>query len=159
MAKSSAARVSRKQLDRRLAEVAAVVTTPPPRGWVRAIRTALGMSMRQMAERMGSSSPSAVVAIERNESNGAVSLRRLRAAAEALECDLVYVLVPKAGSLDETLRKRADEVAHVLVGQVDRHMLLEDQGVEAKLLKEQADELASDLLQGAPSRLWERLPR
>ena len=158
MATTSAARVSRKHLDRRLAEVAALITAPPPRGWVRAIRTALGMSMRQMAERMGSSSPSAVVAIESNESSGALTLRRLRAAAEALDCDLVYVLVPKAGSLEETLRKRATEVAQTMVGQVDRHMRLEDQGVEESRLREQADDLASDLLRGAPNRLWERLP-
>jgi len=154
---ASAAKISRRQLDRQLEAVFEMATPVPPRGWVRAIRSALGMTMRQMASRMDGSA-SAVAAIEANEASGALTLRRLRAAAEALDCEVFYVLVPKSGSLEATLRRRAEAVAQGAVRHADRHMRVEDQGVDEPRLREHVDDLVADLLREPPARLWDPLP-
>jgi predicted DNA-binding mobile mystery protein A len=70
---------------------------PPPEGWVRHLRDALGMNTRQLAARLGTSRQ-AVLGLEARERRGAITLDTLARAAEALECELRYVLIPR-GSL------------------------------------------------------------
>src|SRR5512140_2671138 len=60
----------------------------PERGWIRAIREAVGMTTGQFAKRLGVAQPR-VAALERAEANEAVTLKSLRQAAEALDCMLV----------------------------------------------------------------------
>lgn len=82
---------------------------PPIRGWIKAIREALGMTSAQFAARLGVKQPS-VVAIEQSEARGSIQLDTLRRAAAALDCTLVYALVPN-GSLEEIVRNRARALA------------------------------------------------
>jgi predicted DNA-binding mobile mystery protein A len=123
----------------------------PARGWVRAIRDALGMSSRQLAARINISQP-AVAQLERSEANGVVQLDTLRRAADALECDLVYVLVPRA-SLDEIVRNRARKVARTDIATVDRTMRLEQQGLTRNQLERRIDNYATRLI--TAGRLWD----
>ena len=123
----------------------------PSHGWVRAIRNALGMSSRQLAERMSISQP-AVVQLERSEADGVIQINTLRRAAEALGCDLVYVLVPRR-SLDEIVRDRARLLALSEVSNVDRTMRLENQGLTPKQLERRVDAHAEKLI--ASGRLWD----
>ncbi len=82
----------RRQLDARLQ---AIPREPPPKGgWIRAIRTALGMTMAQLGQRLRVSAP-AIADLERREANESISVARLRSAADALGCDLQIVLVPR----------------------------------------------------------------
>src|ERR1700730_5246061 len=81
----------------------------PPKGWVRAIRDALGMTTTQLARRIGVSQPR-VVELEQSEVSGSITLHSLQRAAEALGCRVVYALVPDK-PLEITLRRRAEEVA------------------------------------------------
>ena len=91
---------ARKQLDRRLAPLRrAQDLTPPPRGWIRAVRESIGMTMAQLAARTGVSQ-SRITRIEAAEVNSAITLRTLRNIAEGMNCELVYALVPH-GSLDK----------------------------------------------------------
>lgn len=122
---------------------------------MRSIRVALGMSMRQLALRMGAASPTSVAQIEAGELSGGVTLRSLQAAAAALDCDLVYGLVPRQASLSETLAEQARRVARRAVVQADRHMVLEDQGVEDLRSAELVEELADQLVRGSTRKLWE----
>jgi predicted DNA-binding mobile mystery protein A len=92
----------------------------PPRGWIRAIRDALGMSGVQFAKRLRIR-PQSVEALEKSEASGAIQLKTLRRAAEALDCTLVYALVPNtslAGAVDTRARKIAmrdlSRVAHTM---------------------------------------------
>ena len=89
---------------------------PPDGGWVRTIREALGMSQRQLAERMGVSKTT-VNSAERNEARGTIRMDSLVALASGLECDLVYALVPRE-SLSATLSARAGrkQSGHALGG-------------------------------------------
>lgn len=124
----------------------------PPRGWINEIRTALGLTAAQLGVRMGVSQ-AGVSQLERREAEGGVTLNSLRAAADALECDLVYALVPRAGSITAMMEKRARAVAAATVGRVSHTMRLEDQAIDAAAMREQVEDLARDLLDD-PRSLW-----
>jgi predicted DNA-binding mobile mystery protein A len=98
---------------------------PPPRGWVRAIRDAIGMSGTQLAVRLGVR-PQSVDALEKSEAAGTIRLETLRRVAEALDCTLVYALVPNT-SLDAAVEARARAIAMRDLARIDHTMRLEDQ--------------------------------
>ncbi|MBD5657472.1 MAG: XRE family transcriptional regulator, partial [Candidatus Eremiobacteraeota bacterium] len=77
------AALARKQLERRLAPLRALMLTAPPKGWIKAIRESLGMTARQLAARMGVA-PSRIPPIEKAEITGTTTLRTLRQAAAAM---------------------------------------------------------------------------
>lgn len=101
----------------------------PPHGWVRAVREALGMSAAVLAARLGVT-PGAVIRLEQSEAADRVRLETLRRAADALGCDLVYLLVPRQ-PLTTVVRERARELAHLQVAAVEQTMRLEDQATGA----------------------------
>lgn len=98
----------------------------PPKGWIRAVRDALGMTGVQLAKRL-KISPQSVVALEKSEKNGAIKVETLRRAAEALGCTLVYALVPNT-SLERAVSDRARKLAMRDLGRVAHTMKLEAQG-------------------------------
>ena len=64
---------ARKALDRRIAHMRPVDRfVVPPKGWVRAIRDAIGMSGLQLARRMGVT-PQSVLNLEQSEAAGICS--------------------------------------------------------------------------------------
>lgn len=95
--------VLRRQLDARLKAIP--LEQPPNRGWIRTIRTALGMTMAQMGKRLGISAPG-IADLESREAKGSISVARLRSAAEALGCDLQIVFVPRV-PLAEMVERQA----------------------------------------------------
>jgi predicted DNA-binding mobile mystery protein A len=107
----------------------------PVRGWIRAIREALGMTAEQLAKRLGVKQPS-VVALEQSEAKGTIELATLRRAAEALDCTLVYALVPNK-PLEQTLRERARLFARRRSEPIEHSMALEDQALEDQALEDQ----------------------
>jgi predicted DNA-binding mobile mystery protein A len=141
-------------LDRRFRAFRALKdTTRPPRGWIRAIRDALGMTSAQFARRMEVSQPR-IIAIEKAEANRAINLKTLERAAEALGCRLVYLFVPEE-ALEETLRSRARNIADKQLSALNQTMHLEDQGVRDKGARNAMRErLIADLVND-PSRLWD----
>ena len=82
---------------------------PPVRGWIKAIREALGMTTAQLAKRLGVRQPS-VVALEQSEARGTIELATLRRVAEALDCTLVYALIPNK-PLEATIREQRSTFA------------------------------------------------
>lgn len=124
----------------------------PGTGWIRAIREASGMSIRQLAERMGASKTTAAT-LERNEAADTVKLSSLRVVAEALDCDLVYALVPRT-SLEDSVRRRARLVAERVVGRVSQSMDLENQAIPVTERERQISDLAEKLWQEMPRELW-----
>ena len=125
----------------------------PDQGWIRAIRESLGMSLRQMAERMGVSKTTAA-ALERSEAADSVKLRSLRAVGDALDCDLIYALVPRT-SLENTVRHRVRLIAERTVGRVSETMELEEEGIPASERDRQIEELALRLWEEMPKELWD----
>ena len=115
----------------------------PLRGWIRAVREALGMSAAALSARL-SITPGAVIRLEQSEAADRIRLDTLRRAADALGCDLVYVLVPRR-PLATVVRERARELAHAQVAAVEQTMRLEDQATgETKALE---DRLTQRLLE------------
>ncbi|ABS70145.1 mobile mystery protein A (plasmid) [Xanthobacter versatilis] len=147
------AALARKQLERRLAPLRGLSLAVPPRGWMKAIREALGMSSRQLAARMGAA-PSRVPAIEKAEVSGATTIRTLREAAAAMNCTFVYAFVP-IKPLDDLLRERAAEKAGRDVTRLDHTMQLENQALLRPDLEDERRRLMEILLADSPRRLWE----
>lgn len=123
----------------------------PERGWIRAIREAIGMTTGQFAKRLGVAQPR-VAALERAEANEVVTLKSLRQAAEALDCVFVYALVPKA-PLEDLVQARARSIAEQQLARTDHTMRLENQGVSRTRLERARDDLVEDILRN-DKRLW-----
>ena len=145
--------MARRTLDARLGK--AVIPEQPPKGWIRAIRDALGMTTTQMAGRMGVAQ-SRIVAIEKEEARKSLTLKTLERAAEALGCTLVYALIPNE-SLEATVETRAREKAQALLKQAGHTMGLEGQPVGKKERDAQLKQLTSELLKGSAARIWDEL--
>jgi predicted DNA-binding mobile mystery protein A len=125
----------------------------PAKGWVRAVRDALGMTTTQLAHRIGVSQ-SRIPELEQAEANGNITLKSLERAAEALGCRVVYVLLPEK-PLAETVRSMAERAADRQLAAVGQTMKLEDQAVQdARARKEQRARLIEQLMQH-PARLWD----
>ena len=99
------------------------------------------MPSTELARRMGLAQ-SRIVRMERAEANGTIQLDTLRRAADALDCDFVYFLVPRK-ALDETVRDRARAKAMATLRPVAHNMRLEDQAVDHA---DQVDDLADQLI-------------
>jgi len=117
------ARAARRALDARLANVDGDAFAPPRRGWIHAVRSAVGMSAAELGCRM-SVSRQAVAAMEASEGAGTVRLETLQRAAEALDCRLVYALVPNT-SLQSTVEAEAGRIVDALAASVAHTMALE----------------------------------
>ena len=144
----------RRQLDSKLKRLERDALLPPKRGWVRAIRTALGMNSRQLAERMDISTGH-LAHIESAEAAGSINMETLRRTADALNCDLVYALVPRAGSLEKALEEQAEKVARVLVQRVATSMALEDQATDTDAQDYLIRDTVSDLTRELRKALWD----
>ena len=144
-----------EQLDKRFAELRPWVrrTARPPRGWVRAIRQALGMTTGQMAKRMAVSQPR-INELEAAEQHGNITLTSLERAAEALGCRVVYLLIPER-PLGETLKARATFVAARRLASVEQTMRLEGQEVSGKKRRQAALDDQVKTLLARPARLWD----
>ncbi len=146
--------LARKQLERRLAPLRkAPDFARPARGWVKAIREALGMTATQLGARI-SVSQSRIARIERDEAEDAVTLATLRRVAEGLDCTLVYALVPNQ-PLDEMLKTRARAAADVQLKRTHHSMRLENQALDKGDLEQERERLAAEIMAGDPRRLWD----
>jgi predicted DNA-binding mobile mystery protein A len=115
---------------------------PPPKGWVRAIRDALGMSGAQLGQRVGVSAQT-VDALEKSESAGTLQLKNLRRLAEAMDCTLVYALVPNR-PLTQMVNERAREIALHDLSRVAHTMRLEAQETGGEGIEDRIDAYIRD---------------
>lgn len=143
-----------RHLDRKLLGLRPLVKTArPPKGWLRAIRNALGMTTAQLARRMGVTQPR-IIELEQSEVSGSVTLHSLQRAAEALGCRVVYAIVPDR-PLADTVRMRAERVADKQLASVRHTMSLEDQAVKGKRAGKELRRQFMDELLRRPARLWD----
>jgi predicted DNA-binding mobile mystery protein A len=96
--------IARQRLDQRLAGLGILIGARPLCGWVNTVRRALGMSTTELGIRM-SISQSRASRLERAEVDETIRVSTLHRAAEALNCELIYVLVPKEPLDDMVLRQ------------------------------------------------------
>lgn len=124
----------------------------PANGWIQTIRESLGMTAVALARRLNVRS-STVHKLEKSEAEEAISLASLRKVAEALGCELHYVLVPRT-SLETKLKDQAKLVAKRNLLPVSHTMALEDQSVTSKEQQAQLELLEKELLDGNWRELW-----
>ena len=145
----------REQLDASLQRFSALLdVTAPPKGWIRAIRDAIGMSARQLANRQGVSQQ-AIARIEREERIGSVTIKTMDRIAENLDCIFVYGFVPRT-SLEETVVQQAKKVATQRLGRASQTMILENQAVDKEESQQVLSDLVDELIRTLPSDLWDR---
>lgn len=150
---NSKRRIGRQRLDQRLSAFIPVSRfAVPPKGWIRAIRDALGMSAVQLGKRLDVK-PQSVADIELSETRGTIQLKTLRRFAEALDCTLVYALVPNS-SLDDTVQKRARAMAREELARIGHSMDLEAQGLSEAEREAQIETYIRDHLEERD--LWDR---
>jgi predicted DNA-binding mobile mystery protein A len=145
--------LARKQLERRLAPLRVASLTPPPRGWIKALRESLGMTARQLAARMGAA-PSRVPVIEKAEVSGATTIKTMRQVAEAMDCTFVYAFVP-ARPLEDVLRRRAEEKVRADIARLDHSMRLENQALRKADLEAERQRMIDLALSGSLRGLWD----
>ncbi len=136
-------------LARHIAEIR--ICDRPSDGWLGAIRKSLGMSVQTLADRMNISQQS-VSKFEKNEVEDSITITSLRKAAEAMECKLVYAIIPVTGGLEDIVKKQAFRKASEIVNPVSHSMMLEAQEVGNK--KEKIAELADEMVKNLKSDLW-----
>jgi len=127
----------------------------PPSGWIKAVRESLGMTARQLGERMGLDH-SGVLRLEERESSSKATLEMIERAAHAMNCKLVYAIVPNDPhhSLDDILVEQALKTARALTGKVEHSMRLEKQGVHHELTNKDIEKLAHELKENLDPLLW-----
>lgn len=124
----------------------------PRKGWIREVRGALGMTSEQLAKRLAVSQPSAF-ALEKSEQDRTIALQSLEKAANAMDCELVYVFVPRT-SLRQSLGRQAEQYARNRVSSVAHTMSLEEQGISEGHIQRQVSEMADQILSNPPRKLW-----
>lgn len=128
MSKRIQQRRARAVLDGRLAAIGpASRFAVPQRGWIRAIRDALGMTAADLAHRLGVSGAS-VRSMEESELSHGIRLSSLERAAAAMDCTLVYAFIPNHG-LERTVQAQEEAVLGELTARGLHTMTLEDQEV------------------------------
>ncbi len=149
---SSKRAIPRRRLDQRFSSMKPETRyRPPPKGWVRAVRDALGMSGAQLGRRVGVTAQS-VADLEKSEASGTIQLKTLRRVAEALDCVVVYALLPRS-SLEDMVQGRAREIARKELVRIAHTMDLEAQGLSQEEREEQIETFIRDHLRERD--LWE----
>jgi len=129
------------------------VESKPPTGWLKAIRGALGISARQLAQIIGVDM-SAIIRLEEREPDGKVTLEMLNRAAQAMDCKVIYAIVPQDhyDSLEAIIDKRARKAARDLLQKVEHTMRLEDQGSPES--ESDLEKLSQNLKDSMDPRIW-----
>lgn len=123
--------IVRQGLDDRLPELlnARKSAVRPTRGWLRAVREAIDAKQHAVAKRMGVKRQS-YARLEETETQGSISLASLQKAAEAMDCEVVYYLVPRpavAANYTELARQHDPKFKHLQAA--EHSMALENQAV------------------------------
>ena len=145
----------RISLDEKIGIASQYASLVKPRGgWLRAIRTSLGMTSTQLAKRLGIAQPN-VLALETRETKGKITLEMLERAAQAMGCELRYVVVPRV-RLETMVDEQAEKVARSMLHKTSHMMRLEAQSVEAPEMQAHVDELKAELKNSRISKIWEK---
>lgn len=127
----------------------------PPSGWIKAVRGALGMTIRQLAERTGVDH-GVIAQLEKREPEGKVTLASLERIAQAMDCKLVYAILPSdpKETLESIIERNAIKAAGKIIEGVEHTMRLEAQGTTDKEMQMEVTRIARELKDKYDSRIW-----
>ena len=121
---------------------------PQSSGWIKTVREAIGMTVSQLAARLGVTQPR-ITKMESNEDN--LKLSTMKKAAEAMNCEFVYYFKPRTtfqNLVDEQAQKKAAEVLKT----VNVNMALENQEIAED---EAVKDFATDLINTKIKQIWD----
>ena len=96
------------ELDSGLAGFRAARSFPrPEKGWIRAMREAAGVSTGELGRKLGTSRQ-LPLQFEKAEADDSITLKSLRRVGEALNCELVYALVPRTDTVRKPAKTRSE---------------------------------------------------
>ena len=127
---------------------------PPPTGWIKAIRNAIGMSMLQLGNRLSITKQS-VQDMESREKDGSITIKALRETARVLDMQLIYGFVPNDGTLEALVDRKAKELATQIVLRTSNTMKLEDQENTKQRIEKAIQERAIAIKNEMPKTLWD----
>ncbi|MCB0350849.1 MAG: mobile mystery protein A [Bdellovibrionales bacterium] len=142
----------RRQLDRFYKELKKINLKRPKEGWVKEVRSSLGMSLEDLGKRLGTIKQR-IQAIEKSELDGKVTVESLQKTAEAMGCDFIYFIVPKE-SLEKVIETQAEIAARSMLSQVDKTMKLEKQGMDSNEQKQAIDDMKKKILSEKINKIW-----
>ena len=126
----------------------------PSNGWINTLRKTLNMSLKQLGSKLKVTSQN-INQYEQREKDYSISIRKLKEVAEALDMNFVYAFVPREGSLEKIIEKRAYEVAKEIVMRTSHTMKLEDQENTEERLQKAIKDRAEKIKQEIPKYLWD----
>ena len=129
--------------------------TLPSKGWIKSIREAFGMTLKQLGERANGMLPESVSRLEKQEVSGSTTIKTMETIAHALNCRFVYAFVPQS-SFQELVMEQAKTAARNKISYISHSMRLEDQQVSESEIQKQIEELAIELLRKKPKLIWEK---
>lgn len=144
-----------EQLDNKFAKISPISEVDiPSGGWIHAIRTALNMSLTQLARRVQKTLQS-VKEIEEREQNRNITLKKLMEVAEALDLRFYYCFLPKESSLEKMIERRAHQIAREIVMRTSHSMSLEEQQNTPERLEKAIADKAEHIKREMPKYLWD----
>jgi len=142
-----------RQFEERLEKFRQLASVDPPKdGWINALRQALGITTEQLAGRMGVTRQ-AVLQVEAAERKRQVTWASLRKAADAMDCEVVFALVPR-GSINQVLLRQGRRQAEKHIARVSHSMKLDAHIVGPDEEAQQVEELAAHLAAERSRGLW-----
>jgi predicted DNA-binding mobile mystery protein A len=102
------------------------------------------MTSKELANRAGVTQQR-ILEIENNEVQETIRLETLRRIANALDCDLMYVLLPRK-TLEETVKAQALRKARHRLKQVAHHSRLEGQEIGEDEETQQVESMAASMI-------------
>lgn len=144
-----------RQIDKKLLPLQVLKdTNVPSKGWIHTLRTALQMSLRQLSAK-ASIVPQSLKDMENREVAGTITLKTLRAVANAMDMQLVYGFVSKNKSLEQMIEKRAKQLATEIVMRTNNTMTLEDQQNSKERIEEAIAQKTNEIKSEMPKYLWD----
>ncbi len=144
-----------EQIDRRIDKRAILESlNPPAKGWIHTFRTALNMSLEQLARRLHKTI-SSVQGFEKREAEKSITLKKMVEVAEAMDCHFVYGFIPKEGTLAKTIEQKALKAARDIVTRSSQTMELENQGNSPERLQQAIIDRAEIIKKEMPKYLWD----
>lgn len=126
----------------------------PQVGWIKTIRTALGMSLAQLSKKLGRNR-SSIARMEEREASGSITIKTMEEVGRAMGMKFIYGYVPIDGSIDNLIEKEARNLATEIVMRTSGSMKLEDQENSPERIRKAIEERTKEIMEEMPKKLWD----
>ena len=149
------AKIKVRQLSTKLKTFKSIDTsTLPEIGWVKTIRTGLGISLEQLGDKLEITKQS-VQNLEKREALGSATINAMKEAGQAMDMKFVYGYIPVDGTLEALIEKKAKKLATEIVMRTSATMKLENQENSPQRIKDAIEERTKELIDEMPKILWD----